>query len=72
MRRYQNSYCKNGYLHDLILIKQTSTGVLERCSRCGFRKHFPHDTPNHIYLSFHIRSALQSNDPLFAREYPTV
>jgi hypothetical protein len=33
---------------------------------------FPHDTPNHKYLEYHVRQALQENDPLFAREYPEI
>jgi hypothetical protein len=68
--RYQNSYCKNGYLHDFVQVAQTSKGYLERCTRCGMTRHFPHDTPNHVYLSYHLRSALQPGDPLFNREYP--
>ncbi len=31
---------------------------------------FPHDTPNHKYLEYHVREALQVNDKLFLREYP--
>lgn len=68
--RYQNSHCKNGYLHDYIQVKQTPVGYLERCRRCGKQIHFPLNTPNMAYLSHHIRSALQPSDPLFAREYP--
>lgn len=69
-RRYQNSQCKNNYLHDYRLVAQTRTGVFERCLRCGKQMHFPHNIPNHVYLSHHIRSALQTSDPLFKREYP--
>lgn len=56
-------------LHDYRIINQLSTGLLERCTRCGDTKHFPHNTPNHIYLSYHIRSSLQRNEPRFNIEY---
>lgn len=68
-KRYQNSVCKGGYLHNFLQIKETNIGFLERCSRCGKQMHFPGNVPNHVYLSYHIRSALQINDPLFKREY---
>lgn len=70
MRRYQNSQCRNNYLHDFRQVDRTDRGFVERCTRCGKQMHFPLDVPNHIYLSFHIRSALQPSDPLFKREYP--
>lgn len=69
--RYQNSVCmKRGWLHKWIEITRTSMGTLERCERCGLKKHFSKDMPNHIYLSFHIRSILRANDPRFKKEYP--
>lgn len=70
--RYQKSHCKNGYLHDFVQVDQTATGYVERCTRCGIQMHFPLDTPNAVYLSYHLRSALQPNDVLFLREYPNV
>jgi hypothetical protein len=68
-KRYQNSECRNNYLHDFRQVQRTTQGYLERCTRCGKQMHFPYDTPNAVYLSYHIRSALQANDPLYAREY---
>lgn len=68
-RRYQNSICRNNYLHDFRQVKETEVGFLERCLRCGTQMHFPANIPNHIYLSYHIRSALQVNDPLYEHEY---
>lgn len=68
--RYQNSVCRNNYLHDFRQVQQTDIGYLERCTRCGKQMHFPSNVPNHIYLSYHLRSALQKNDPLYYREYP--
>lgn len=69
MSRYQNSECKRNMLHDFKIITSDHTGLLERCSRCGLKKHFPNDTPNHIYISWHIRQALSANDPRFNIEY---
>lgn len=69
MNRFQNSECKNGYLHDYLLVAESSKGVLEQCYKCKKRMFFPHDVPNHVYLSHHIRSALQMRDPRFEREY---
>lgn len=68
--RYQNSVCRRGWLHDLRQIKETKSGFLERCTRCGLQIHFPNNIPNHLYLSYHIRSALQKGEPLYEREYP--
>ncbi len=69
-RRYQNSVCKGNYLHKFKILKQTTAGLLERCERCGTIKHFHMQIPNHIYMSYHIRSGLQIYEPLFHREYP--
>ncbi len=68
--RYQNSNCLNGYLHDYRQVKPFPKGVLERCSRCKDQQFFPYNVANHVYLSYHLRQALQPNDPLFKREYP--
>lgn len=69
-RRYQNSICRNNYLHKFKSLGETHKGFLERCTRCGKTMHFPGNISNQLYLSYHIRSALQTNDPLFFREYP--
>lgn len=69
MSHYQNSECKRNMLHDYKILAQTNLGLLERCTRCGDKKHFTNDIPNHIYLSFHLRQALQRNDPRFNIEY---
>lgn len=67
--RYQNSVCRPGWLHKFKDIKQTSTGTLERCERCGLQMNFPSNMPSHLFLSYHIRQILRKSDPLFAREY---
>lgn len=69
-RYHKNSRCKNSYLHDFRHVQDTKFGFVERCRRCGKQEHFKHDMPNHVFLSYHIRSALQASDPLFFREYP--
>jgi hypothetical protein len=68
-RRYQNSVCKNGYLHDFLQVQETDQGFLERCKRCGKQMHFKGNVSNAYYLSYHIKSALQAHDPLYEREY---
>lgn len=70
MNHYQNSECQNGYLHDFRIVRQLKGGLLERCQKCKLQKFFPSNVPNHIYLSFHLRQALQPYDQRFKREYP--
>lgn len=70
--RYQNSVCRRGWLHKWIEIAKTRLGTLERCERCGMKMHFRNDMPNHLMLSFHIRSVLRASDPLFKKEYPNI
>lgn len=70
--KYQNSQCRAGYLHKFAVIKQTNKGLLERCERCGLSKHFNNNVSNANYLSYHLRQALQSNHPLFKKEYPNI
>lgn len=71
MSRYLKSDCKaRGYLHDFKIIEAFNQGLIERCTRCGLKMFFPHDTPNFKYLEFHVRQALQVDDPKFLHEYP--
>lgn len=69
MKRYRKSVCKGNFLHKFKEVKQTSTGLLERCEICGLQIHFPMNAPNIYYLQYHIRSILRASDPLFNREY---
>lgn len=72
-RRYQNSLCqKRGWLHDFQQLGTVNGGSLERCRKCGQTKFFPAGTPNHVYLSYHIRSVLRADDPRFRKEYPHI
>lgn len=66
----KNSQCLNDYLHDFRKVENTKDGFVERCLRCGEQLHIPHNMPNDVFLSYHNRSALQANDPLFLHEYP--
>lgn len=69
MDKYQHSHCLNGYLHNYVFVREYPKGFLERCKRCKKTIFFPLDVPNYVYLSHHIRSAIQQDDPRFIREY---
>lgn len=72
MNKYQNSECKNGWLHRWTQLAMIKGGSLERC-RCGLKMWFPADRgANAYYLSYHIRSVLRANDPRYQREYGNV
>lgn len=67
---WQKSKCKKqGWLHDFLTVKEYSQGVLERCDKCKMTKFFSHTVPNHVYLSYHLRSALQPSLARFNKEY---
>lgn len=70
--KYQNSVCKRGWLHKWVTTSQDSKGIVERCERCGKKMMFSSKMPNHIFLSYHIRSVLRADDALFSREYPNI
>lgn len=70
--KHKNSECHYGHLHKFSIVYQNDTGVVERCDRCHKVKFFPHNVPNHVYLSYHMRSILQKDDPRFAREYKQI
>jgi len=59
-------------LHDFKILPYDRGGLLERCSRCGMKMHFPENTPNHKYMEYHTRQALQQSDPRFNIEYRNV
>lgn len=66
---WQKSKCIQGWLHDFRIVKTYPTGVLERCLKCGKQKFFHNETPNHIYLSYHLRSALGPDHKRYYKEY---
>ena len=66
-RLYQNSYCLPGYLHDFQIAKIYPNGTVEICNRCHKKMFFKDH--NRIYLSYHLRLALQPSHKLFTHEY---
>ncbi len=56
-------------LHDFKIISSDNRGLVERCTRCGMKMHFPENTPNHKYMEYHVRQALQTSDPRYYVEY---
>lgn len=68
---WKNSECGNGWLHRYETAAAYPDGTIEeRCCICGGVKYFHPATPNYEYLSYHVRSMLQPDDPRFDREYP--
>lgn len=66
----KNSECrKPGWLHDFQITEEVEYGLIERCSRCGLGKLFRFDMPDRLYLSYHLRSALQPWQPRYDKEY---
>ena len=72
--KYQNSVCQwdAGLLHNYRTLYQTDKGVVEKCMNrmCGEVQFFPWNVKNDVYLSFHIKAALQKSDPLFYKNFP--
>lgn len=66
---WNNSKCVCGRLHDYRISKIYPEGVIETCRKCNDRKWFSGRIQNHIYLSYHLRSALQPNNPRYRIEY---
>ncbi len=66
-----NSVCGNGYYHDFRIALTISGRTVEICTRCRTMVAFRTDTPNHVYLSYHLRQALQPYQAQFSREYPS-
>lgn len=66
---FQKSKCHGGWLHSFTITDTYPEGVAEVCLKCRKRVYFPNNIPNVVYLSYHMRQALQRDHPLFAREY---
>jgi hypothetical protein len=65
-----NSDCAvPGFLHDYRIVRTYPNGVLEVCRRCKRAQYFKNDTPNHVYLSYHLRAILQPYQPRYKKEY---
>lgn len=70
MKKLQNSKCRiPGYFHDFRIILNFPEGSLEGCVRCKKRVFFKNNVTNSHYLSYHIRSTLQRDNPRFNKEY---
>lgn len=67
---WQNSRCRAlGWLHDYRMVREYPLGVIEVCTKCRRSRFFHHRTPNHIYLSHHLRQALNFTHNRFKHEY---
>ncbi len=61
--------CQSNRLHHYKIIRVINGGLHERCLHCGDHQFFPHNTPSWKYIEYHIREALQTNDPMYEIEY---
>ncbi len=59
-----------GLLHRWQFLYNHKGGIVEKCEICAEKQYIPENIPSHIYLSTHLRSALQPNDILFAINWP--
>jgi hypothetical protein len=64
-----NSECVCGFYHHFVIVEQLKGGVVERCLKCRKKIFFRNDVPNHIYLSYHLRSILQPSNKRFKKEF---
>lgn len=69
---YQNSVCKKKlpFLHDYRPLYKKDGGLVEKCTLCGDKQFFPEKIPNAMYLSYHIKQALQPSDRIFKYNWP--
>ena len=70
---FQNSECRNGYLHRFNIEEEYPEGVLEVCEICFLRKFFrvmDNQLDNQEYMSWHVRNALPVDHELFLHEFP--
>lgn len=68
---WQNSMCKNSYLHRFNIVEQYEEGVLEVCEICFKRKFFKvldGKVDNVEYMSFHLKQSLPAHHPLYERQ----
>ena len=59
-----------GLLHDYKILYPHKNGLVEKCKICGDKQFFPENVPNDVYLSYHLRQAIQPFDKLFKVNYP--
>lgn len=71
---YQNSECRNSYLHRFNIKAEYPEGVKEVCEVCGMSKFFrllEGKLNNAEYMSYHIKQILPPFHPLFPRQQLT-
>lgn len=67
---WQNSECCGGaWLHNYQITRVFPDGVEEVCVRCRDIQFFRENISNYEYLSYHLRMALQKDNPRFQYEY---
>jgi hypothetical protein len=69
---FQNSKCKNSYLHRFEIVEEFDNGVLEICPICFKRKFFKlieNKVDNQFYMSYHIKSILPPQHPFYERQH---
>ena len=69
---YQNSECRNKYLHRFSIVDEFPEGVLEVCEICHrrkFHKIIDGHVSNRDYMSYHVRQALPTSHPLHYHEH---
>lgn len=67
---WENSKCKRvGWLHNFRHYRTIGEWEIEKCERCQQLAVFSAKTPNHVYLSHHLRETLQRSNPRFKKEY---
>ena len=69
---YQNSMCQEqfGLLHRWKWLYNHKGGIVEKCELCAEKQFIPADIPNDVYLTTHLRSAIQPSDPLYKVNWP--
>lgn len=69
---FQNSECKKGWFHRLMIIAEYPEGVVERCVICHkkiFHRVLDGRVNNKTYISYHARSALPKEHRRYTKEY---
>lgn len=69
---WQNSYCKNSYLHRFSIKEEYPEGVKEVCEICGMSKFFriiEGKLSNAEYMSYHLKQALPNFHPMYERQH---
>ena len=68
---WQNSWCRNSYLHRFNIKEEYDNGVIEVCEICGMKKFFKvidGKVSNQEYMSYHLKQALPAFHPLYTRQ----